>query len=85
LEDAIHDEPLGVPVVADANDVAVKELSVSTDEVHGAAHTVVESVSPSEPQDATGVLPDHPDDFRLSVNPDTPPDRPLHGEEPSHT
>jgi segregation and condensation protein B len=85
LEEAIHDEPLEVPVVADAHDAALREPSGLTGEVHDAAHGVAESASPSEPQDAAGVLPDHSDDLRLSVNPDTHPDRPLHGEESSHT
>ncbi|PUE10533.1 SMC-Scp complex subunit ScpB [Limnohabitans sp. T6-20] len=44
-----------------------------------------ESAAPFEPQDASGVPPDHSDDPSLSANTDNPTDRPLHGEESSNT
>ena len=46
---------------------------------------VAESAAPFEPQDASGVPPDHSDDPSLSAQSDNHPDHPLHGEASSNT
>lgn len=46
---------------------------------------VAESAASVEPQDVSGVPPDHSNDPSLSANTDNPTDRPLHGEESSNT
>lgn len=46
---------------------------------------VAESAASFEPQDVSGVPPDHSNDPSLSANTDNPTDRPLHGEESSNT
>ena len=81
LEDAINALPFDMPVVDDAQFENTPQQLLITDEVHDAAHLPAElSCSPELPDDH-GTSPDQSSDASLTSNPETPPDRPLHGEE----
>ena len=81
LEDAINALPFDMPIVDDAQPAVTPQKHLIADEAHDVTLLPAELAGSPEPQDGHSTSTDHSRGTSLTANPETPPDRPPHGEE----